>query len=93
MTSATERVIGAEGAAAWLRGHGHVGLTAGAVRQALRRARKARARGKDGPHLFPEPEPVNGRTPGWDVQTLAGWRPVGRGFGGGRPRSRRGPGL
>ena len=80
-------VIGADGAASWLREHGHPDMTGAAVRQALRRARKARQDGDGRPRWMPEPDASpNGRTPGWRAATLASWSPVGRGSGGGRPR-------
>jgi hypothetical protein len=79
-------ILGAVGAARWLREHGHAHITKEAVWQALSRARKARADGADDPRWFPEPDaPVDARTPGWSAATLAGWKPVGRGAGGGRP--------
>lgn len=82
-------ILGAEGAARWLREHGHPRITGDAVRQALRRARVARAKGDDAPRWFPEPDAsVDVRTPGWHVGTPAAWQAVGRGAGGGRPKSR-----
>jgi hypothetical protein len=67
-------------AVAWLAAHGHPSISANAMHQALSRARRARAAGQTGPHLFPEPDaPIDGRTPAWTETALAGWQPVGRG--------------
>ena len=64
----------------WLRRHGHPSMTRDALRQALRRARMARASGESGEHLLSEPNaPIDGRTPAWTEGALAAWRPLGRG--------------
>ena len=60
----------------------HLGITVQALRSALKRARAARASGETGPHLFPEPNPldsVDGRTPRWTTDALEAWAPLGRG--------------
>lgn len=62
----------------WLRTHGHPTMSRGALDQALRRARLARATGATGPHLLPEPVVIWGRNT-WTVEQLRGWQPLGQG--------------
>lgn len=62
----------------WLRANGHPTMTRAALDQALRRARRARATGRMGPDLFPEPTVIWGRNT-WTASQLALWVPLGRG--------------
>jgi hypothetical protein len=79
MTGTTTALLTTREAVAYLRTHGHPRLTVQALWHHRSRARKARAARKTGPHLFPEPLKLDGRTQLWRPESLDAWKPLGRG--------------
>jgi hypothetical protein len=68
-----------------------LGITIAALWHLSSRARKARARGDAGRHLFPEPaQRIAGRIPLYDSANLDRWTPPGRGN---RPSRSRGDAM